>query len=313
MTMQEATEITERVQYMPFGVSELDGNHLGIPTGSAVLLAGAQDAGTAAFTYTSLARLMQARHRPSSVPDRLAERREPIPDHVTYLSVTKDREHIYTELEAVLSDVQFETLTENLTVVDFSQRFLELLPVPPTLFDERRPAEEGISDHTAAEGDDTVMAPEEDGDDAVDDPIEDESFGELLDDIGARLAEARGDLLVVDSLSDLRRATNFGLGAGRDIAFLAGLREAVVNWESVAYVKYDRRAGEARSDPSVQGLLHGALYFYSNDQGVETYRTMRVGSFGGALDTDRQMVFESVVGDSGFRAKATKKIGRLQF
>ncbi|WP_280663039.1 hypothetical protein [Haloarcula amylovorans] len=36
---------------------------------------------------------------------------------------------------------------------------------------------------------------------------------------------------------------------------------------------------------------------------------MRVGSVGGALDTERQTVFESIVGPTGFRAKATKKSG----
>ena len=88
-----------------------------------------------------------------------------------------------------------------------------------------------------------------------------------------------------------------------------GLREAVVNWGNVAFVKLDRPAGDVRKDDRIHGLLHGAVYFYSNDKGFETYRTMRVGSFGGALDTELQTVFESLVGPTGFRAKATKKIG----
>jgi KaiC/GvpD/RAD55 family RecA-like ATPase len=299
MASPDSERPDENVSYIPFGVSELDGHHRGLPTGSTVLLAGAPDAGGTAFTYTSLARLMLAKYNPNAVPERLSDRAEQIPENVTYVTLAHDREHLYSELRAVLSDVQFETLTDHLTVVDFSHRFLELLPIPPALFAERRRQADEIEQTEDDEESDVV--PDE------------ESFQTLLNDVSARLAESKDDLLVVDSLSDLRRATQFGLENGREIAFLAGLHEAVVNWGTVAYVMYQRRAASARSDTSIQGLLHGGIYFYSNDHGFETYRTMRVGSFGGALDSERQTVFESYVGDSGFRAKATKKIGPSRF
>jgi hypothetical protein len=293
MVPREGPQLSENVSYIPFGVSEIDSHHLGIPTGSALLLAGASDAGVSAFTYTSLGRLMLAVHNPDRVPDRLSDRAAEIPEAVTYVTLTHDREHVYSELDAVLSDAQFETLREHLTVVDYSQRYLELLPVPPSFFEQRREvesenvrsADRGPSGHTDPEG-----------------------FTELLDDISETLSDAREELLVLDSFSDLRRATTFGLERGRQVAFLMGLREAIVNWGTVAYVKYERRAEEVRSDVSVHGLLHGSVYFYSNDQGFETYRTMRVGSFGGALDSERQVMFESAIGDSGFQAKAKKKI-----
>lgn len=283
----------ERISYIPFGVSELDSNHRGIPTGSAVLLAGASDAGVSAFTYTSLGYLMLAQHEPKHVPDRLADRTADIPENVTYVTLTHDREHVYSELEAVLPDYASETLRDHLTVVDYSQRYLDLLPVPPAFFEQRRDATP-----------ETVVSPEQD---PVDGP-DDRSFGGFLDDVSETLVDAGDDLLVLDSFSDLRRATAFGLERGRQTAFLMGLREAVLNGNSVAYVKYERRAEEVRSDMSVHGLLHGSVYFYSNDQGFETYRTMRVGSFGGALDSRRQVMFESIIDDGGFRAKLTKKI-----
>jgi hypothetical protein len=282
----------EPVSYIPFGVEELDSHHRGIPTGSAVLLAGATDAGVSAFTYTSLARLMLAKHDPDHVPDRLSNRAEQIPEAVTYVTLVHDREHLYSELRAVLPDTYVETLTDHLTVVDYSQRYMELLPVPLSLFEQRRDAEP-----------ETVLPP----DDVGGQPDE-ETFRRFLDDVSRTLADSQDELLVLDSFSDLRRATQFGLEPGHETAFLMGLREAVVNWGSVALVKYERRAEEVRSDTSVHGLLHGNLYFYSNDQGFETYRTMRVGSFGGALDSKQQVMFESSINDSGFQARATKKI-----
>jgi len=293
MPSMDETRPEEDISYLPFGVSELDSNHRGIPTGSAVLLAGASDAGVSAFTYTSLGYLMLAQYEPKHVPDSLADRAEDIPENVTYVTLTHDRKHVYNELEAVLPDYASETLRDHLTVVDYSQRYLDLLPVPPAFFEQRR-------DPTP----DTVPPPEQD---PVDGP-DDRSFGRFLDDISETLVNASDDLLVLDSFSDLRRATAFGLERSRQTAFLMGLREAVVGWNSLAYIKYERRAEEVRSDMSVHGLLHGSLYFYSNDQGFETYRTMRVGSFGGALDSRRQVMFESVIDDGGFRAKFTKKI-----
>ncbi|WP_254273647.1 RAD55 family ATPase [Haloarcula marina] len=289
----DAKSISSAVSYIPFGVPGLDGAVRGIPTGSAVLLAGASDAGGDAFAYTSLATLMLAKHDPDLVPNGLARRSEAIPSSVTYITLSHDREHLYSELDAVLDGYQFEALTENLTVADFSQRFMELLPVPPALFRARRNSPD------IEQPDDEPDATEPD----------DETFQALLNDLSERIIEAEDDIVVVDSLTDLQRAGEFGLSQGRVIAFLMGLREAVVNWGNVAYVKLDRPAGAVRQDDRIHGLLHGSVYFYSNDKGFETYRTMRVGSFGGALDTEQQMVFESQVGPTGFRAKATKKIG----
>ncbi|RLM39436.1 chemotaxis protein CheY [Haloarcula sp. Atlit-120R] len=289
----EAKSISSGVSYIPFGIPGLDGQVRGIPTGSTVLLAGASDAGGDAFTYTSLATLMLAKHRPEMVPNGIARRSEAIPESVTYITLSHDREHVYSELDAVLDGYQFDTLTDNMAVADFSQRFMELLPVPEPLFDARR------SDAEIEQPD--AELPER--------KPASETFEKLLSDISDRVSDAAETLIVIDSLTDLERATEFGLPQNHEIAFLMGLREAVVNWGNVAFVKLDRPAGDVRSDALIHGLLHGSVYFYSNDKGFETYRTMRVGSFGGALDSERQTVFESLIGPTGFRAKATKKIG----
>ncbi|KOX93813.1 RAD55 family ATPase [Haloarcula rubripromontorii] len=289
----EAKSISSGVSYIPFGIPGLDGQVRGIPTGSTVLLAGASDAGGDAFTYTSLATLMLAKHRPEMVPNGIARRSEAIPESVTYITLSHDREHVYSELDAVLDGYQFDTLTDNMAVADFSQRFMELLPVPEALFDARR------SDAEIEQPD--AEPPERE-------PAA-ETFEKLLADISDRVSDAAETLIVIDSLTDLERATKFGLPQNHEIAFLMGLREAVVNWGNVAFVKLNRPAGDVRSDELIHGLLHGSVYFYSNDKGFETYRTMRVGSFGGALDSERQTVFESLIGPTGFRAKATKKIG----
>lgn len=313
----EAKSVSAGVQYLPFGIPGLDGAVRGIPTGSAVLLAGAPDAGGHGFLYTSLASLMLAKHDPALYPRRIGEAREAIPEGVSYVSLTHDREHIYSELDAVLDTEQFATLADHLTVADFSQQFLEAAGVPEALFGQRRddlvsPTEdedagggEGGGSDVASLLDDVDFPEDQDEDEQMDGDVTD-----LLDEVSDYVADNGDDaILVVDGLSDLLLATNFGLERSEVLGFLLGLREATVGWDGVTYVVYDRRAADVRSDPEIHGLLHGSVFFYSNDQGHTTHRTMRVGSFGGALDTERQTVFETSVGPAGVRAKATKKIG----
>lgn len=195
---------------------------------------------------------MLAKYRPDAVSSRLADRANEIPDGVTYVTLSHDREHIYSELDAVLDGRQFETLVDHLTIPDFSQRFMDLVPVPRSLYDARRRT-------------DDIEGPKEDA--RPEDPADEGTFRDLLEDVGATLADAEGDLLVVDSVTDLERAAEFGLSRGHELALLIGLRDAVVNWGTVAYVKHDRRAGEVREDPASHGLLHGQVYLYTNDEG----------------------------------------------
>jgi len=311
----EAKSVSARVEYIPFGVPGLDGTVRGIPTGSTVLLAGAPDAGGHGFLYTSLASLMLAKHEPSLYPRRLGQTRNAIPERVSYVSLTHDREHIYSELDAVLDTEQFATLAEHLAVADFSQQFLDAVDVPEALYGQRRedlhpPVEDG--DGTGDREDDDVASllddisfPDEEDDDTGDGDME-----KLLDDVSEHVADNGEDaLLVIDGLSDLLLATNFGIDRSAVLGFLLGVREATVRWGGVTYVVDQRRAAAVRSDPDIHGLLHGSVFFYSNDQGHETYRTMRVGSFGGALDSERQTVFETSVGPTGVRATATGKTG----
>jgi KaiC/GvpD/RAD55 family RecA-like ATPase len=287
-TPAEAKSLSQRTRRIPFGISALDSRFDGIPTGSSVLLAGAPDAGVDAYAYTSLAELMLARHRPDMHRRDVSNVREDIPESVTYVSLTNDREHVYHQLESVLDDYQFETLVEHLTVADFSQQFLDLVPAPEGLDELRRDPEP----ETEAETNTGT-----------------ESIDSLLDDVSDLLADVGDDsVILLDSLTDLTRAKHFGLDRSDVVAFLMGLREAAVSWNGIVYVTYKRQAGQVRGDEDFADLTHGTLYFYSNDQGFETYRTMRVGSFGGALDTETQLVYETFVGPTGMRAKATQKI-----
>ncbi len=285
----EAKSVSEGVREIPFGMATLDNGLGGLPSGTATLLAGASDAGGDAFLYTHAAQVMLAKHNPSMYPTSVRTSRETLPERVVYVTLSRDSEHILNAMDTVLDQFQFDTLTEHLKLLDYSESFLDLVETPAA-FDREPPTEGPLA---AVEGRATGVS----------------SFGELLEEVAADIEEWGKDaLVVVDSLNELYRAGQFGLSERTILGFLIGLREAAVDWDGLVHIPYKHKAEQVRSDSLLTNLMHGNLYFYSNDQGFETYRTMRVGSFGGALDREEQVVYRTQVGSAGFRVKATKKI-----
>lgn len=289
ITPPEARTVSESVNEIPFGMPALDSGLGGLPSGTATLLVGAPDAGAGAFVHTHAAQLMLAKHDPGLYPTDVGDARESIPDEVVFVSLGTDAKHVLSTMDAVLDDYQFEALVENLTLLDYSGPFFDLVDAPMGF---ERPS--GAHDELAA----------------IERRVpECESFADLVTAVADDLGEYANDaVVVVDSLSDLYLARRFGLDERTLLGFLVGLRESAVGWNGLVHLLYNRQAQGARADPILANILHGNVYFYSNDQGFETYRTMRVGSFGGALDREEQVVYRTAIGDAGFRVRGTKKI-----
>lgn len=289
VTPPEAKSVSAGVRPIPFGMPALDVALGGLPSGTATLLAGAPDAGGDAFVYTHAAQVMLARHDPGLYPTDVSQYRDALPDRVVYLTFRTGSRHILHAMDEVLDQYQFDTLVDNLTLLDYSDAFLDLADVPA-----------GFSrDHEAGPLDAVERRVE--GGDSFRDFVE--AVAEDLDEFGENA------VVVVDSLSDLYLAGQFGLEERTLLGFLVGLREAAVDWGGLVHVLYNRRAEDVRGEPVLNTLMNGNVYFYSNDKGFDTYRTMRVGSFGGALDREEQVVFQTLIGGAGFRVKSTKKLG----
>jgi KaiC/GvpD/RAD55 family RecA-like ATPase len=264
----QADAAREQVSRIPFGIDTLDGHFGGLPAGSAVLLAGARDAGVNAFSHTLVARAMTAAHDPDEYPGTIPTRTEDLPTRVRYVSLSNDRTHLLHELDSVLSAAEFDRLTDHMTLHDRSMQFADVL-------------------------------------------AEDDAAGleALLETVQELLVEtASEELVVFDSLTSLVRATTFDLTERDLLGFLLQVRRAVIDGDGLALIKSYRRAELARDDELLNGLLHGNIFFYSNDQGFETQRTMRIGSFGGVMDRKRQSVYRTLITPSGFAVKSTRKI-----
>jgi hypothetical protein len=289
ITPPEAKSVSAGVRPIPFGMPTLDSALGGLPSGTATLLAGAPDAGSDAFVYTHIAQLMLARYSPGLYPSDVSRYVDALPEKVVYVSLGTHGRRVIHAMDAVLDQYQFDTTIEHLELLDYTPTFLDLLPLPAA-FD--KPGREG-GPMAAIER----KAPDVD------------SFGDLLEAVAADIDDVADDaVVVVDALNDIYRARRFGLDEETLLGFLIGLRESAADWDGLVHVRYERQAEAVRAEEVLNSLMHGNVYFYSNDQGFETYRTMRVGSFGGALDREEQVVYRTIVGDAGFNVKSTKKI-----
>ncbi len=118
---------------IPTAVSDLDGIvEGGLPAGSTVLLLGELGAGNTEFVYTSAAKIILAKLNP--------ERRESLlgytykistlPDKVIYISFSRSKQDILTEIEMAFSKDFFEAIRDNVEFMDFSTEYFSGTIVP---------------------------------------------------------------------------------------------------------------------------------------------------------------------------------------
>ena len=288
-----AKRASRSIGRIPFGSATLDGRFSGIPAGSSVLLAGAPDAGTDAYAYSHAASLMIARYYPGLYDGRVSDP-EVLPETVHYVTLDRTRRHLLHEMDSVLSTRRFNTLTEHLHIEDFSEAFLDLVPMPDSL---RRA---GRRELPTDDGGRPAVG-RTDGGEAT--------FETLLTAVSDHLASVGdGNMVVFDSLTALTGASAFGLSRGDVLGFLAGLRSAAESWQGLVSVLHHARPETVRADEITNTALHGCLYFYTNDSGTNAQKTMRIGEFGGALSRRRQVVYDTQVGDSGFTVSSNRRV-----
>ncbi|MFB6188442.1 MAG: hypothetical protein ABEI57_01030, partial [Halapricum sp.] len=252
-------------------------------------LAGTPDAGTEAFAYTHAARLLTAKYAPHYTDSTFsAAVTERIPGTVYYITLNHAPRRVLNGMDAVLSPRQFNVLVEHLEIMDFSEEFFDLSPVPNAL---RRAADETQFEDLDAE------------------PGSYDSFERLLNSIASELESVGDDaFVIVDSLTAFERGRHFGVDWGDVLGLLEGVRTAASEWGGLVDVIYHARPDKVRSDETINTALDGALYFYTNDQGTNAEKTMRVGDFNGALSRRRQVVYGTEVRDDGFRISSSRGV-----
>ncbi|WP_224333983.1 RAD55 family ATPase [Haloprofundus halobius] len=277
------------MEKIPFGVSRFDsiiGG--GAPPGNVVLLSGESGAGAREFLQTCAAMNALA-HADADLFElyygSLGDNTR-LPDEVHYLSFTTDEEYLGRELAYTLSDDIVDGALSEIRFRDFSPEYFQLSPIPREWYVGETST---IRDLGKRHGRDNVLS----------------ALGEYLGE------HAAGNLVLVDSITDLVGAISDEM-AWSDIAMvMKGLRKAAYHWGGLIILLVN----EETLDPRELGLLtdaaSGTLRFRWESGGSKRARTMVVEEFRGVLsriEGENIVRFEVEISESGLDVSDVRKI-----
>ncbi len=275
---------------LPFGINRLDEMiQGGAPTGSVVLLSGEAGAGAREFMYTSAVMNGLARTDEELFDlhygDLHSEARQP--DGIHYITFNSDRSQLRQEIETVIDE---EITASGLDPVEFcslSRQFFHVSPVPRNWYAAETPDIKNLRKrHEEREG--------------------------LLSALGDELSKrAPGNLVIIDSLSDLVATLGEDL-EWSDVAYVVkGLQKAAHEWDSIILVHINRETLSETRHGQLVDACTGTLQFSWESGGSTRARTLVIKQFRGVLSQieDENIVqFETELGDAGFDISDVRKI-----
>jgi KaiC/GvpD/RAD55 family RecA-like ATPase len=273
---------------IPLGLSTLDSIFGGgVPRGTSILLSGEVGAGAGEFAYTSTAMVSMARSDPEMFEIYTDAEVEPdaLPDEVHYVSFMRGEADVLDDMRSVLDDQMYESLTSNMVFEDFSDEYFRNTVVPRSWVDEELT---GLRNLGEAKDDSLLSA-----------------FADYLDE------NASGNLVVIDSLTSLVRASRYRLDWGEILVMLAGLQRATKRWNGLIYAVLDKDTLEPREHQEIASIFDGIFHFEWVEGDTERQRMMYVGSFRGAMgrmtghEDDK---YETEVTEEGFEISNIRKI-----
>ena len=274
---------------IPFGIARLDSMiGGGAPAGSVVLLAGDLGAGAREFCYTSAAMNALSRIDESRFDlyyGDLGAAATP-PAGVHYLSFTDEPAAVRSEMEHVMEPDLLAETVDAIEFVDFSREYFKRTPVPTEWYAEATP-------------DITALAETGERRDVL------EVFAEYL------TANAKGNLVIVDSVTDLVSLSDDPSGT-RDLSLLVnGLSRATHDWGGLVLLLANRESLHPRTLGRLKSSADGTLSFEWESGGSDRARTLVVEEFRGVLSRleDEDIVrFETEITDAGFDVSNVRKI-----
>jgi KaiC/GvpD/RAD55 family RecA-like ATPase len=279
---------SRQTRNIPIGLSTLDSVFGGgVPSGTSVLLTGEVGAGASEFAYTSAAMVSMARDDPDkfSVYSDTDVDPDALPDEVHYVSFMRGEDDVEGEMRSVLDDSMYESLTSNLVFEDFSDEYFRNTVVPRSWIDDELTDLRGLGEAS----DENLLS----------------AFADYLDE------NAAGNLVVIDSLTSLVRASRHKLEWGEILVLLAGLQRATTRWNGLVYAILDKDTLEPREHQEIASIFDGIFHFDWVEGDTERQRMMYVGSLRGAMgrmtghEDDK---YETEVTEEGFEISNIRKI-----
>jgi KaiC/GvpD/RAD55 family RecA-like ATPase len=274
---------------IPFGIARLDsivGG--GAPPGSVVLLSGEAGAGAREFVHTSAA-MNGLYYGDSDAFDlhygELSAAADP-PDEIHYVSFTAGRDQLEREMAYTMEDELVRTAVEHVHFRDLSPEYFQLSPIP----------REWYAGETRTVND---LATEERRESAL---------GALGDYLGEHAA---GNLVVIDSITDLVAAVSDEM-SWSDIALLMkGIQKAAYDWGGLILLLVQDETLAPTELGHLMDAASGTLQFEWESGGSKRARTMFVQEFRGVLsrlEAENIIRFETEVHKGGLDVSGVRKI-----
>lgn len=276
---------------VPFGIDRLDEIiDGGAPAGSVVLLSGEAGAGAREFMYTS-AVMNGLAHDPAddlfdlhygSLHDNAA-----LPEEIHYISFTGEGPQLRAEIETMMDETVAERGLAHVQMHSLSQQFFHVSPVPREWYAEETPDIKNLRKrHEDREG--------------------------LLSALGDRLTKnAPGNLVIIDSLSDLVATLGEQL-SWSDVSYLVkGLQRAAHDWNGLILVHVNHETLSETRHGQLVDASSGTMRFQWESGGSTRARTLVVKQFRGVLsqiEAENIVQFETDLGDAGFDISDVRKI-----
>ncbi|MFA9516666.1 RAD55 family ATPase [Halopenitus sp. H-Gu1] len=273
----------------PFGIARLDsilGG--GAPPGNVVLLAGESGAGAREFLYTSVAMNALA-----NVDQELfdlyygdLDENASVPPEIHYVSFTAGEGSIQRELEYTMAEEIAEVAVSGIKFADLSVPYFQLSPIPRDWY---------RSDPTG-----------------IRDLGNEDRHGDVLSELGDYLsAHAAGNLVVIDSITDLVSAVSDEM-TWNDIAMvLKGLKKAAYHWGGLILLLVNADTLSETEQGKLMDAAGGTFLFSWETGGSKRARTMVIREFRGVLsrlEAENIVQFETEIHDGGFDISDVRKI-----
>ena len=274
---------------IPFGVPRLDsiiGG--GAPGGSLVLLAGEVGAGAREFLYTSAA----ANGLATADPDRFdlhygaLDPASTLPEEIHYVSFTADEAELRDEIGHAVDEEIVAAGLDAVRFHDLSAEYFQLSPIPREWYAGERRTITDLADRDDRRG---VL----------------EALGDVLSE------HAPGNLVLIDSLTDLVTIAGERLRWSDVTLLLRGIRKATHDWGGLVLVLVNVECLAPTELGGLMGSADGTIACEWESGGNERSRTMFVRDFRGVLsrlEAEDIVRFETEIGEGGFDVSDVRKI-----
>jgi len=278
------------MERIPFGIDQLDSTiGGGAPRGSVVLLSGEAGAGAREFLYTTAVMngLAQVEHDLFDLHYGDLASEAVLPEAIHYLSLTSSPDQLRSEVGMSMDEDIARAGLEQVEFRSLSQNYFHSSPVPRGWYAGETG---GLAD---------LRKRHEDREDVL------SVLGEVMS------RRAPGNLVVLDSLSDLTSTVEVSRDWSRVLFIIKGMVKAAHEWRGLVIVHVNNETLTDTQHGQLVDACGGTLRFQWETGGSTRARTLVIKNFRGVLsrlESEDIVQFETELGDAGFDISDVRKI-----